>query len=382
MSKKNISVRHILTTLIIMLLSAGKLYPQVANVPINYITESNYITKSTAITETTYFDGLGRELQRTERMPNRKQVVTLTKYDVWGRVMRKYVPYVSSIKMGFIYDAETEHRNYYQANFNSAYGFSQMNYDKTTKSNLIEQSQPGDSWRIGGGHTTRQKTSKNVSSDNIKKYSFHTDGIGVLYTRFYNAGELIKTETIDAQGDKTYQYYDIQDNLIAEEIRTDSASLFTYYLYDGLGLLRYVIPPNADAGFKPNAPRNLRDLQKYCFYTEYDERHRPYKIYIPGAGYTLNLYDKKDRLVLSQNENLRVDGKWVFTKYDYLGRGIITGICTGTEADHKTALEAQTVFGETRNASAHGYTDMSYPTGVNANDILTVTYYDNYDWQG
>ena len=315
-------------------------------------------------------------------MPNRKQVVTLTKYDVWGRVMRNYLPYESQRKSGFIYDAETEQKNYYQSSFNSVYGYSQMEYDRTTKAALIEQSQPGDSYRMGSGHTIKTKVDKNIGSDNVKKYSFYTDGVGVMYTGIYSPYSLTKKETIDPQGDKVYQYYDAEEVLIAEEIRTDTASLFTYYLYDDIGLLRYIIPPTADIGFKINAPRNLRDLQKYCFYTEYDERQRPYKIYVPGAGYTINLYDKRDRLVLSQSENLRAEGKWVFTKYDDLGRPVITGTCGGTEAEHKAGLEAQTIFGETREILHHGYSNRTYPTRVYTIDYLTINYYDDYDWQG
>ena len=148
-----------------------------------------------------------------------------------------------------------------------------------------------------------------------------------------------------------------------------------------LGRLRYVIPPIQDSLFT-SGTKSLTELLCYCYYTEYDDRGRAYKQYKPGAGFVINLYDNRGRLVLTQDAEQRKRGKWSFTKYDELNRPVISGFCTGTETEHRAALASQTIFGETRGTALHGYTNGTYPTAVTANDCYLITYYDNYDWSG
>ncbi len=40
------------------------------------------------------------------------------------------------------------------------------------------------------------------------------------------------------------------------------------------------------------------------------------------------VYDKRDRVVLTQDGNLRATNKWMFIKYDAFNRPIYTGIYT------------------------------------------------------
>jgi hypothetical protein len=46
---------------------------------------------------------------------------------------------------------------------------------------------------------------------------------------------------------------------------------------------------------------------------------------VPGKGWEYMVYDKADRLILSQDANLRAANKWLITKYDQLGRIAYTG---------------------------------------------------------
>lgn len=75
----------------------------------------------------------------------------------------------------------------------------------------------------------------------------------------------------------------------------------TYYIYDDLGHLRYVLPPSANI----QATTSPDQLPEDCFYYEYDEYNHICKQYIPGASYTLFLYDKRGRLVMKQNGEQR-----------------------------------------------------------------------------
>ncbi|MDV7698627.1 hypothetical protein N6B72_17010 [Chryseobacterium soli] len=46
---------------------------------------------------------------------------------------------------------------------------------------------------------------------------------------------------------------------------------------------------------------------------------------LPGKGWEYTVYDRADRPVLSQDANLKAQGKWLITKYDLFGRVIYTG---------------------------------------------------------
>ena len=47
---------------------------------------------------------------------------------------------------------------------------------------------------------------------------------------------------------------------------------------------------------------------------------------VPGADWIYMVYDDRDRLVLTQDGNQRVNNQWTFTKYDALDRPVSTGI--------------------------------------------------------
>lgn len=278
-----------LIPIIMLLISSGQLFAQSGSdgpivpfgpegpgiSPYNYLTEKIYSSNtSTSQTTTTYFDGLGRELQTQISFPNHNNIVTLTDYDSYGRVSKKYLPYPNSSQGSFFPTEKEEQQAYYQSKHNSVYGYSQLVYDNTVKNTVIETSLPGDSWRLGGGHTQHTGVTKNTRNDKVKYYYLLEDTIVASQAPYYSfPGRLLKKESIDPQGDKVYQYYNTQEQLIAEEVRTESGSLFTHYLYDDLGLLRYVIPPIVDASFPVYGQKRLSELKKYCFLLLSDKPH-------------------------------------------------------------------------------------------------------------
>lgn len=127
---------------------------------------------------------------------------------------------------------------------------------------------------------------------------------------------------------------------------------------------------------------SLDYLRKYCFYSEYDKYGNVIKQYVPGAEPVYNVYDKRNRLVMSQNGNQRTTNTWSYTKYDIYDRPVYSGTVTGgTLTSHASAAQSQTVYGERVGGSIHGYTNQTYPTsGITADNVLSVSYYDNYQW--
>jgi RHS repeat-associated protein len=104
------------------------------------------------------------------------------------------------------------------------------------------------------------------------------------------------------------------------------------------------------------------------------------------------VYDKRDRLVLTQDGNQRQDNHWTFTKYDALNRPVLTGTKTisgsrdAVQAAVNDFYEQSNPMYETRsgnwNTGDHGYTDLSYPKGISEYSYLTATYYDDYGFHG
>ena len=142
----------------------------------------------------------------------------------------------------------------------------------------------------------------------------------------------------------------------------------TYYLYDDLGNLRCVIQPEGVKAIKTNwLLNNTTILAEQCFRYEYDQRNRMIVKKVPGAGEVYMVYDARDRLVMTQDANLRTIGKWMVTKYENgLNRPIETGLWTNanTFASHRTTAELST----------------SYPTISGTYEELTKTFYDDYTW--
>ncbi|MEP2510418.1 MAG: RHS repeat-associated core domain-containing protein, partial [Reichenbachiella sp.] len=127
-------------------------------------------------------------------------------------------------------------------------------------------------------------------------------------------------------------------------------------------------------------------MEDFAFQYRYDERQRMVMKQVPGADSVEMIYDKRDRLVLTRDGNQRAGGEWSFTKYDQLNRPVLTGIIEDSRnrAAIESEINAQTGsdFYEsyTGTGALMGYDGSGYPSTATAEDLLTVTYYDNYQF--
>lgn len=89
----------------------------------------------------------------------------------------------------------------------------------------------------------------------------------------------------------------------------------TYYVYDDIGQLRFVLQPM----YQQDA-----SLDRYAFQYRYDARGRCIWKKLPGADYTTYTYDNADRLTFAQDGNQRTQStpKWSYYLYDNLRKGI------------------------------------------------------------
>jgi RHS repeat-associated protein len=164
----------------------------------------------------------------------------------------------------------------------------------------------------------------------------------------YLPGRLFKTVSQDEQGNSVIEFKDLEGRVILKKVQilsSPSASydgwLCTYYNYDKYSRLVSVFPPKAvaEAASATNFSISELSIKELCFEYEYDARNRMTAKKIPGAGWTYMVYDSRDRLVFTQDSNMRVKQKWMATIYDDLNRPIQTGIMTFSGT--RTALETQ-----------------------------------------
>lgn len=383
-----------------------------------------------AIKNVTYYDGLGREKQRIgiKQSGTEKDIVTHIEYDEYGRMSKEYLPYASTSNNGLIKtNAKNETNSYYWNNYQSDFtssssvnAYSEKGFDASPLNRIVEQTAPGNDWNMGtsftakgysnNSHTIKFEYDTNGSSE-VKIYYVTTSFTNNTYIptlqggiNNYSSGELSKTitkdenwEPTDGVNHTTEEFKNKQGQVILKRTYNASIKHDTYYVYDDFGNLTYVLPPKAEANIdKPTTSAN-GELDNLCYQYKYDHRNRLVEKKIPGKGWEYIVYDKLDRPVLTQDANLRSinnnttvdDKKWLFTKYDQLGRVVYTGIYT-----HSTVIDRfsmQSTFDsfntnsnnlyETKVTSGSGfsntyYTNYDFPT-LNL-EVLTVNYYDNY----
>lgn len=217
----------------------------------------------------------------------------------------------------------------------------------------------------------------------------------------------------------------------------------TYFVYDDFGNVRYIISPKATKWLETAGWQwNTSVLGELVFEYTYDTRQRMVTKRVPGAERIDMVYDNLDRVVLYQDGNQRHKSpvpEWTFKKYDLQGREAIGGVyysnltreqlqgiadawnkdfgvilskpdasgvvvgssitvsshVPGTDTYHaeeeivflpgfNTSEEFETELGgalTTDYTSFMGYQDATFPLLKGSDfDILTVYYYDQYDF--
>lgn len=359
------------------------------------VTES-YVTASSRTTDqvqqvTKYFDGLGRPLQTVAEAgsPTGKDVVTMMIYDEFGRETLAYLPYTSNSTNGeFKTNPFAEQAVFLDQYLNTdmiadpgseKFFYGKTDFEASPLNRAVKTYAPGNNW-VGDGTGTTMRYLTNTTADSVCKWNIvFTAGTTPTFGGFYPAGELFETVTTDEHQNKVAEYKDKSGLVVLKKVQVDanpatghSGWLCTYYVYDNLGNLRFVIPPKAVDLLRSNnwlfSVTALTGMAaELCFRYEYDSLNRMIIKQVPGAGEIWLVYDFRDRLVMTQDAKLRQQGKWLYTDYDSLNRPVLTGIWThsGSRTTHQ-------------NNAANSVT---YPTPPsNASTVLTRNYYDNYSW--
>lgn len=342
---------------------------------------------------TQYFDGLGRPVETVSRQmsPLQKDMVVPVVYDNFSREVNKYLPYISASSDGkYKANPLTEQNSFNSAQFpGENYYYGLVSFEASPLNRPLANYAPGANW-VGATRGVRQEYSFNQASETTVRIWNISLTPGSLPTSpgVYMPGELSRVATYDENNKLTYEYKDKMGKVVLKSADNGTEWLLTFYVYDDLGNLRCVIPPKAVPAIWSNWVMTQSVMDELCFRYEYDYRKRMIVKKVPGAGEVWMIYDKWDRVVLTQDAKLRLQNKWLFTKYDALSRPVMGGFYTNatytTQATMQGYLNSQNLgaYESVQSSSLPLYTlNQSFPV-ISYSDVQNVTYYDDYSWVG
>ena len=353
------------------------------------------------MTTVQYLDGLGRPLQTiaVNASPTLKDNVSFNVYDLVGRESKVYLPYTSSGCGTYISTPITPQGTFYSSTANietTTSPFAETAFEPSPLNRVTTQGAAGTDWQLANGHTQKFEYGTNAYQE-VRNYV-----MGNVNTLYYAANTLVQKITkdenwvlTDLKNGTTEEFTDIEGHLILSRKYTDNKTFDTYYVYDAFGNLTYVVPPAARAVLV-TGPSAATVLDKLCYQYQYDDENRITKKKFPGKDWEYTAYDQLDRPVFTQDGNLRLQNKWLFTKYDAFGKVAYTGIYNSAE----TLETLQAMLNEKHSAalvpSGTKYplyeTRITTPITIDGKDIyytntalpiintqlLTINYYDNY----
>ncbi len=347
------------------------------------------------------------------------------------------------------YTSSCEHYQFYNVKVNSivndAVPFSTKKYDNSPLNRVLEQGAPGAVWQPKPGaadftgHTVKLEYASNQAADKVILFAVNSNKLE--NKGYYSVNQLYKTVSkdenwISGKSHTTEEYKDKQGQVVLKRsYLNESTSLDTYYVYDDFDLLRFVLPPEAVKQMFGDVQQSSgvvlvssnqsisspgQDVSKYlvekgssltlsngftfsatstnslsissaslsndlCYSYKYDGRKRMIEKKLPGAEPVYLVYDKRDRLVATQDGNQRKDNKWLVTKYDCFNRAVLTGFYTSSKNQYDLQTEVNTFYAgtanpmyESRGTALKSYDNKSFPKTLADADVLTANYYGDY----
>lgn len=365
-----------------------------------------------------YIDGLGRVSQMVEwkASPGLRDLVTPVTYDAFGREDKKYLPYSAGVSQsnGSYKPTGLAEQNSFYTNPGTTSGwvapgvtvipnntaFSKTVFEGSPLNRVLEQGAPGVIWQpaaartSAAGRTMVMNYGANIANE-VKLWGLTATG-GASTAGSYLPGKLYKTISKDenwitGKTGTVEEFKDFEGRIVLKRVwENETVSLSTYYVYDNLGNLRYVIPPALVVATFTEAAADLV-FNQYVYAYHYDGRNRLIERKLPGKGWEYFLYNKTDQLVGAQDalQRTKAPQEWTITKYDAFSRVVLTGIYTHPSSvantSYRNALQGvlnnQTALWELRVATGNGYNGQSWPQS-NISTMLTLNFYGDYKVPG
>lgn len=328
----------------------------------NYIKETLHLdTNGASIENVSYYNGLGdlSEIVSTASGTS-DNVYTFKTYDSKGRESKNFYPTPIGSGLDFkdYYSFVSASSNYY----NDEYAFKQNYYDDAD--HIVREDVAGNNWHAHSAHNEFSYET-NTLSDKVIRYD--ADPIAKSY---YPEGCLEKESAKDADGNEVVIFKDLDGNTILERRNQGD----TYYVYDKLGQLRYILSPQY---------QEKEDLAAYAYQYDYDECGNLVRKTLPGSQYTQYWYDKEGLLAYEQDALLRDKGLYRFYLYDRFDRVVLVGTTTSCNTNIKNAKHDVSFSSQNGGIANSGYAfygnTSNFSKGSNVS-LEKAYYYDSYDF--
>ncbi len=227
--------------------------------------------KTKVNTVTNYVDGLGRPIQNVNHLasPAGSDIIELKRYDQYGRESAKYLPFVAATNFSYNSLAVQDQLNYYSSGANKiaqdAMPIAITQYEASPVNKVLKQGAPGQAWQPVNAdpydqndHTvTRAYDFNNASEIVFFIYDRPTGQFTAKENniiKYYPANALSATITSDESRKEVIEYTDKQGRVVCKKVQVSGSGASkvyasTYYVYDDLGNLAVVLPPEAVTRF-------------------------------------------------------------------------------------------------------------------------------------
>ena len=334
----------------------------------NYVKTTTMLSSdgSKSMSAVQYYNGLGYPTVGISSVGTSGQTAgILTTYDGLGREKRKYVP-VPGNGLEHMTESNFFSKAYY---YMDSSGYTQNHYDALGRVTAVDIA--GDKWKSAGKQNSTEYLA-NTSDDKVFHYEAPVGDSNSLtspestsYT-YYPAGTLTKVVSRDAERKSVTVFTDFFGNKILER----TAAGDTYYVYNNLGQLRFVLSPE----YKNNSANKAI----YSYEYRYNNKGRLIEKILPGGdgdGVSVKYwYDNADRVAFAQDAAL--GGRYRFCLYDKFGRLCVQGTCSNCYQN------PQMLSTTSYNSSSDGICKTGYtsPYTISNAQLEIVNYYDNYDF--
>ena len=327
----------------------------------------------------TYHDLLGRPVETvmTAASPAGKDIVLLSEYDDFGRPYRKFCPVPMTTSTGAYASFSDIHPEILKFYNWEVYAFSKTLYDDSPLDRPVEEYGPGSPWHTRG-KSVRTSYLVNDGSGllSCSGYLVESDTsltcVGVL-----PSGNLRVEKKTDEDGNVSLTFTDNLGRKTLERTVDGERYQDTYYVYDDLGLLRYVLTPEASTVMSSSGTfgDSSSPLSAQAYVYKYDGKGRCVSKRLPGCAPILYRYDKGDVPIFSQDGEMRKRGKWMFSFRDALGRDAVSGVWPSAQAPSPAVPVVATYDG----ASPLGGYSVNTPVPSDCKP-LSVSYYDDHSF--
>ncbi|MGK6343841.1 DUF6443 domain-containing protein [Chryseobacterium sp. DT-3] len=351
-----------------------------------------------------YLDGIGRPKQSVaiKASPSGKDIIVPFLYDTDGKLTKSYLPLPLDSQDGAFITNNIE--NTASTYYGVSNPFFEVKVEKAPFARIEKSASPGIDWQMNGNHIQRKEYLLN-SANTVKRFKAVTvwnpstkiNNVSIIvvadddYTSngYYDTNTLFKIVTKDEDNNEIHNYSNAANKTILNRklnIKSDGSveNFDTYYVYDDFGNLAFIIPPKAAISTLTSTV-----LDQLCYQYKYDKYNRLVEKKLPGKDWEYMIYDGQNRLVASQDGNLRAKNQWAYMKYDRFGRVVVSGINMGSTRANEQAIVDQKGLNNVNRIDYVFYNrqgmdvyydnpDTTYPDSSTWVTLLSVNYYDTY----